>query len=286
MKITAFNIENFKIDGGAMYGVVPRIMWNKVYPSDENNQIILSLRTLVVENEGHIAVIDNGIGNKQSEKFLSRSGIFGGEGLITGLANRGYKPDDITDVVITHLHYDHCGGGVKKNFDGSFGLTFPNAKYHVSKSHWEWATNPNPREADAFLPENILPMRDLGALNLIEKEGELFPGFSVKFFDGHTRGQMIPFISYRGKTIVFAADLFPSTAHLPLPWIMAYDVEPLKTLKEKEIFLSEALKNDYILFYQHDYYTECSRVMQGVKGVKATDGFTFESLLKELDEQL
>jgi len=284
MKISAFNIENFKVDGGAMYGVVPRIMWNKVYPSDENNLIILAVRTLIVENEGRVAIIDNGIGNKQSEKFLSRSGIFGGEGLIGGLANRGYKPEDITDVVLTHLHFDHCGGGIKKNPNGSYALSFPNAKYHISLSQWEWATNPNSREADAFLPENILPMRDLGALNLVEKEGEIFPGFSVKFFDGHTRGQMIPHIKYKGKTIVFVADLFPSTAHLPLPWIMAYDVEPLKTLKEKEVFLKEALDKDYILFYQHDYYNECSRVMSGAKGIRATDGFTFASVLKELGE--
>ena len=284
MKLHSFNIVNFKIDGGAMFGVVPKVMWNKVYPADENNLIPLALRSMVIDTGDRVILIDVGIGDKQSEKFFSHVYMFGGEGLIQGLANRGYKPEDITDVVLTHLHFDHCGGGIKLNADGTSALTFPNAKYHISKAQWDWAINPNSREADSFLPENLLPIRDLGALNLIEKEGELVPGVYLRFFNGHTRGQILPIISFKGKTIAFVADLFPFRAHLPLPYIMSYDVEPLITLMEKEIFLDEALKGDFIFHYQHDHYSDCSRVYQTPRGIRATEGFTFESLLKELGE--
>ena len=284
MKLFSFNIENFKIDGGAMFGVVPKALWNKVYPSDENNLIPLSLRSMLIDTGEKVILIDVGIGNKQDAKFFSHVYNFGGEGLIGGLAKRGYKPEDITDVILTHLHFDHCGGSVKLNPDGSFALTFPKAKYHISQPHWDWAINPNSREADSFLPENILPLRDLGALNLIQNEGELYPNISLRFFNGHTRGQIIPTISYKGKTIVFVADLFPFRAHLPLPYIMSYDVEPLVTLKEKEAFLEEALVGNYIFHYQHDYYSDCSRVYKTHRGIRATDGFSFESLLKELAE--
>lgn len=284
MKIHSFNIANFKIDGGAMFGVVPKVLWSKVYPSDENNLIPLAVRSMVIETGNRVVLIDNGIGDKQSEKFFAHVYRFGGEGLVEGLARCGFKPEDITDVILTHLHFDHCGGGIKLNSDGTSALTFPNAKYHVSKAQWEWAINPNSREADSFLPENLLPMRDLGALNLIEKEGELFPGVNLRFFNGHTRGMILPFITYKGKTIVFVADLFPFRAHLPLPYIMSYDVEPLVTLKEKETFLEEAVNGDYILHYQHDFYSDCSRVYRTPKGIRATEGFTFESLLKELGE--
>lgn len=284
MKLHSFNIVNFKIDGGAMFGVVPKALWNRVYPSDENNLIPLALRSMIIDTGDRVILIDDGIGDKQDEKFFSHVYMFGGEGLIQGLANRGYKPEDITDVVLTHLHFDHCGGSIKLNPDGTFALTFPNAKIHISKAQWEWAINPNSREADSFLPENLLPIRDLGALNLIEKEGELVSGVYLRFFNGHTRGQILPIIFYKGKTIAFVADLFPFRAHLPLPYIMSYDVEPLITLKEKETFLEEALKGDYIFHYQHDHYSACSRVQQTPKGIRATEGFTFETLLKELGE--
>lgn len=284
MKLHSFNIANLKLDGGAMFGVVPKVLWNKVYPSDENNLIPLALRSMIIDTNDRVILIDNGIGDKLNERQLSHFYMFGGEGLIQGLANRGYKPEDITDVILTHLHFDHCGGGVKRNADGAFALTFPKAKYHISKDQWEWAMNPNSREADSYFPENLLPIRDLGALNLIEKECELIPGIYLRFFNGHTRGQIIPLITYKEKTIAFVADLFPFRAHLPLPYIMSYDVEPLVTLKEKEIFLQEALNGDYIFHYQHDHYSACSRVQQTPKGIRATEGFTFETLLKELGE--
>lgn len=284
MKLSHFNISNFKIDGGAMFGVVPKVMWNKVYPADENNLIPLALKSLIVESDGRVILIDVGIGDKQDEKFMSHVYAFGGEGLIQGLAKRGYKPEDITDVLLTHLHYDHCGGGIYRDSNGELQLTFPKAKYHISKIQWENAMNPNSREADTYLPENLLPIRDRGALSLIDGETELIPNVHIRMFHGHTPGQIIPLIKYKGKTLVFTADLFAFRSHLPLPWIMSYDLEPLKTLKEKETFLKEALEGDYIFVYQHDYFADCSRVYQAPKGVKATDGFTFEQLMQELGE--
>lgn len=284
MKLSYFNITNFKVDGGAMFGVVPKVMWNKVYPADENNLIPLALKSLVVESNGRVILVDNGIGDKQDEKFMQYVYAFGGEGLLNGLAARGYKPEDITDVVLTHLHYDHCGGGVYRDSKGNFKLTFPNAKYHISSAQWNNAINPNAREADSYLPENIFPMQDLGALNLVEQECDLIPNFSLRIFNGHTQGQMIPIIKYRGRTLAFVADLFPFRSHLSLPWIMSYDIEPMVTLKEKESFLNEALLGDYYFVYQHDYYADCSRVYSTSKGVRASEGFSFEQLLKDLGE--
>ncbi|MGD9978885.1 MAG: MBL fold metallo-hydrolase [Bacteroidales bacterium] len=283
MKLSYFNISNFKVDGGAMFGVVPKVLWNRVYPADENNLIPLALKSLVVETKGRVVLFDNGIGNKQDERFMSHVYAFGGEGLIDGLAKRGYAPTDITDIVLTHLHYDHWGGGIYRDADGIFKLTFPNARYHVSYAQWEWAINPNPREADAYLPENLLPMRDLGALHFIEAQGEFIPGIELRFFNGHTRGQIIPVISYKGRKLVFVADLFPFTSHIHLPWIMSYDVEPLITLKEKETFLKEAFDGKYIFVYQHDYFVDCSELQLTPKGIRATEGFTFNELLQKLE---
>lgn len=284
MELSYFNISNFKIDGGAMFGVVPKTMWNKVYPADEQNLIPLALKSLVIENGNRVVLVDTGIGDKQDEKFMRYVYAFGGEGLLAGLASRGYKPEDITDVVLTHLHYDHCGGGVYRDAKGELQLTFPNAKYHISAAHWESATNPNPREADSFLPENIFPIQERGALNLIEKEMDLMPSVKLRIFNGHTRGQIIPEITYRNQTLVFVADLFPFRVHLPLPWIMSYDVEPLVTLKEKDLFLKEALDGNYVLIFQHDYFADCCRVQLTGKGIRATDGFAFTQLMDQLGE--
>ncbi|HRX30783.1 MAG: MBL fold metallo-hydrolase [Bacteroidales bacterium] len=282
MKLSYFNIENFKVDGGAMFGVVPKVLWSKVYPSDENNLIPLALKSLVIETEGHVVLVDLGIGDKLDEKFMSHVYAFGGMGLIGGLKKQGYAPEDITDVIITHLHYDHCGGGTFRDKSGVLKLTFPNARYHISRKQWENALTPNEREADSFLPENYLPIEQYGALNLVEKEGELLPGINLRFFNGHTPGQIIPIISYKGKKLVFVADLFPFKVHIPLSWIMSYDMEPLKTLKEKEKFLAEAIKNDYVFIYQHDYFSDCSRLQQTPKGIRATDSFTFDELMMQI----
>jgi glyoxylase-like metal-dependent hydrolase (beta-lactamase superfamily II) len=280
MKIQSFNICNFKVDGGAMFGVVPKLLWDRVYPADENNLIPLALRSLVIETENRIVLIDTGFGNKQDSKFMSHFGVFGGVGLLEGLSTLGYKPEEITDVIHTHLHYDHCGGGVEGSENQGYTLTFPNAKYHIGKAQWNSALNPNVREADSFLPENILPIRELGALNLIDKEGEIAPGIEVGIFNGHTLGQLVPLVHLpNGKVLVFAADLFPSTAHIHLAWNMSYDVEPLITMKEKETFLREALEKNYTLFYQHDFFTECSNLHLTPKGIRARDRLKFEEAM-------
>ncbi len=237
MKISLFNISNFKVDGGAMFGVVPKVLWSRVCSSDENNLITLTLRSLVVETGGHTILVDTGWGDKQDEKFFRHVHQHGGEGLTGGLENRGYKPEDITDVVLTHLHADHCGGGVKRREKGTgYELTFPEATYHVSRSQWEWALKNNLREADAFLEENIIPVGDSGHLNLVDEETELFPGFSVVICYGHTPGLMLPVIRYEDKTLFYTGDLIPTAAHIPLIWNMSYDIESLKTIEEKDQF--------------------------------------------------
>ncbi len=275
MKVYQFNICNFLVDGGAMFGVVPKVLWERVYPANENNMIPLALRSMVIETDNRVFLIDTGFGNKQDAKFFRHFGIFGGEGLLEGIAKLGFKPEDFTDIIHTHLHYDHCGGGIARNEAGEYSLFFPNATYHVGKAQWESAMNPNVRETDSFLPENLIPMRDLGALNLIEGGGSIASGLELRVFNGHTRGQLVPIIHLpNGKTIVFAADLFPTTAHIHLAWNMSYDVEPLITMNEKETFLEEALDKNYILFYQHDFHVECSTLYRTSKGIRANERIT------------
>jgi glyoxylase-like metal-dependent hydrolase (beta-lactamase superfamily II) len=282
MKLHLFNIANCRIDGGAMFGVVPKALWSRVYQSDEKNLIVLSLRSLIVETADRIILVDTGWGDKQDENFFRHIYIHGGEGLAGGLLNRGYKPDDITDVVLTHLHADHCGGGIKRNPDGSgYELTFPGATYHVSRRQWEWALKNNLREADSFLEENILPMIDSGHLNLVDMEGELFPGFSVRFCYGHTPGLMVPVIQYIGRTIVYPGDLIPTSAHIPLIWNMSYDIESLKTIDEKEKLLKEALDGKYVLVFQHDEHIECCTLQMTSKGIRAGEKFNFSQIAQE-----
>jgi glyoxylase-like metal-dependent hydrolase (beta-lactamase superfamily II) len=276
MKIHLFNISNFKVDGGAMFGVVPKVLWSRVYQSDENNLIVLTLRSLVIETGRHVILVDTGWGDKQDEKFFRHVHQHGGEGLLPGLKKRGYKPEDITDVVLTHLHADHCGGGVRRNEEGTgYELTFPEATYHVSRTQWEWAVKNNKREEDAFLEENIIPVMDSGHLNLVYEEEELFPGFSVKMCYGHTPGLMIPVIRYKGKTLVYTGDLIPTIAHIPVIWNMSYDIESLKTIDEKENLLKEALEGDYILVFQHDEHVECCTLEMTPKGIRARGKFDF-----------
>ncbi|PLX13632.1 MAG: MBL fold metallo-hydrolase [Marinilabiliales bacterium] len=275
MKLFPIHTSNFKIDGGAMFGVVPKVLWSSKYPADENNLCNWALRSLLIDTGERVILIDNGYGDKQSEKFFSHVHLNGGEGLEGALQKYGYSPDDITDMVLTHLHADHCGGGVKYNKDKTgFELTFKNAIYWVSKPHWKWAMNPNKQEGAAFLEENLMPMLHSGHLKFIEKDTELYPGINIRLYNGHTFGQMIPFINTGDKTVVFMADLIPSTAHIPLVWNMAYDVSPMEMLQEKEDFLNEAAENNYILFFQHDIFNECARVQKTDKGVRLKETFT------------
>lgn len=270
MKLIPIETGNLKLDGGAMFGVVPKVLWSKVYPCDENNLCNWAMRCLlVVDGDRHI-LIDNGIGNKQDEKWLSHYYLNGDATLESSLATAGYKPEDITDMVITHMHFDHCGGSVKWNADRSgYELAFPNATYWTSRQQFEWATQPNRREEASYLKENILPIYESGKLMLIEEEGEYITGITFKLFNGHTEGQVIPYIRYSGKTVVFAADLLPSSAHVPMPWIMAYDTRPLVTLKDKERFYADALSGDFVVFLEHDLYTEAITLQETPKGVRA-----------------
>ncbi|PLX09202.1 MAG: MBL fold metallo-hydrolase [Marinilabiliales bacterium] len=269
MKLFPIETGNLKLDGGAMFGVVPKVLWNKFYPCDENNLCNWAMRCLLVVDGDRKILIDNGIGEKQDEKWLKHYYLNGDDTLEKSLKNAGFSFEDITDVILTHMHFDHCGGSVKWNDDKSdFELTFPNATYWTSKQQYEWATNPNRREKASFLKENIYPIEESGRLNLIENEGEFIPNIDFKLYNGHTEGQVIPHIKYNGKTVVFMADLMPSTAHIPMPWVMAYDTRPLLTLKDRERFYAEALENDYVLFLEHDLYNEACTIHNTEKGVK------------------
>lgn len=280
MKLFVINTGNLKLDGGAMFGVVPKVMWSKLYPCDENNLCNWSMRCLLVVDDDRKILIDCGIGDKQSDKFFSNYYLNGEDTLDKSLAAYGFTVGDITDLILTHLHFDHAGGAVRWNAEKTgYEVTFKNATYHTSRAQWEWATSPNNREKASFLKENILPIQQNGKLHLIESEGELFPGVSVRIFNGHTEGQVIPMIRYGDKTVVYMADLLPSAAHIPLPYVMSYDTRPLITLQEKEVFMAEAAKNGYILFFEHDIFNECATVQETEKGVRLKATHRLEEIL-------
>lgn len=279
MKIYPINNGNFKLDGGAMFGVVPKSIWQRSNPADESNMCSWSMRSALVEDGDRLMLIDCGIGDKQSEKFFSYYYLHGDDSLDKGLASLGFNRNDITDVFLTHLHFDHCGGAIERRDDGQLIPAFKNAKFWSNELHWDWAVNPNPREKASFLKENILPIQESGQLNFIKREGDftqnVFEGIDVLFADGHTDSQMIPHINYKGKKLVFMADLLPSTGHIPLPYVMGYDTRPLLTLGEKEKFLNKAADEEYILFLEHDSVNECCRVEHTEKGVRLKDSGTF-----------
>lgn len=261
MKLYAFNITNFKVDGGAMFGVVPKLIWSNVIPADENNLIPLALRSLVVEHQGRIVLIDNGIGSKQDQKFLNQLQLSGGIGLQKGLEEGGYHPEDISDVILTHLHFDHCGGSIYRNESGQLLPVFSNARYWVSRLQWENALNPNSREADAFLSENILPLESTGVLHLVEEAGMLMEGIELRMAHGHTPGQLIPVIQVGAKRLIYGADLFPTHAHIPVKYNMAYDLDVTTTLLEKELLLSELAGSEDVILFEHDTQIECATVV-------------------------
>ena len=279
IKLHVINTGFFKLDGGAMFGVVPKAIWNKVNPADEKNMCTWALRCLLVEYDDRLVLIDNGIGNKQSEKFYSHYYLHGEDSLEKSLNNLGFTTDDITDNFLTHLHFDHCGGSIKYDESHNLVPTFRNATYWINKDHWEWATNPNGREKASFLKENILPIQESGQLNLIEGEFEVFPDFSIIIARGHTDGMMIPHINYNGRTIVYVADLLPSAGHIPLPYIMGYDTRPLITLEEKGKFLDKAVENNYTLFFEHDPVNECGSVHLVDKRVRLKETFSLQHFI-------
>ena len=276
MKIISIETGNFKLDGGAMFGVVPKSLWERTNPANDQNLCSWAMRSMLVDYGHRKVLIDNGIGDKQSDKFFSHYHLHGDTSLISSLALNGYHPDDITDVFLTHLHFDHCGGGVKYNEKGELVTVFKNATYWSNELHWNLAMNPNDRERASFLQENLVPMKASGQLDFIKNDGIFLPGFDVLFAHGHTESQMIPHINYKGNTIVFAADLLPSVGHIPLPYVMGYDTRPLTTLKEKKVFLETVAKKGYTLFLEHDYYQSCCTLKETDKGIRLDKSFQFE----------
>jgi glyoxylase-like metal-dependent hydrolase (beta-lactamase superfamily II) len=282
MKIYPIETGNFKLDGGAMFGVVPKVIWQRTNPADNNNLIDLSMRCMLIEDGNRLILIDTGMGNKQSEKFYGYYYLFGDYTLDTSLAKYGFHRDDITDVFLTHLHFDHCGGAIQFNSNKSgFEPAFKNAKYWSNKSHWNWAVNPNSRERASFLKDNINPIESSGRLNFVAIENPNIKndlGFDIFFADGHTEKQMIPIIEYQNKKLVFAADLLPTTGHIPLPYVMGYDTRPLLTINEKQIFLTAAVDKEYYLFLEHDSQSELCTVQHSEKGVRLKGTFKFNEI--------
>jgi len=287
MKLYTIDTGFFKLDGGAMYGVVPKSIWNKLNPADENNLCNWALRCLLIEDDDRLILIDTGNGDKQDAKFFSHYYLHGDDTLASSLAKHGFTPEDITDVFLTHLHFDHCGGAIKREND-KLVPTFKNAVYWNNERHWKWATEPNAREKASFLKENILPIKESGQLQFIPVGEELSTiqpfasgitnNFSVINVSGHTDAMMLPVIRYNSKTIVYMADLLPSIGHIPLPYVMAYDMFPLTTMNEKKSFLEEAVKNEYILFFEHDPKIECCTLQRTEKGVRQKDTFRLVEL--------
>jgi len=278
MKLHVINTGNFKLDGGAMFGVVPKSLWSRTNQADENNLCTWSMRCLLIEDGDRLILIDNGIGDKQNEKFFGHFHLHGEDSLTRSLNQAGFGEDDITDVFLTHLHFDHCGGGVRYNQQGKPEMTFKNAKYWSNENHWQWATVPNPREKASFLSENILPMQESGHLHFIDLDKSSFGVFDIITVDGHTEKQMLPKIKYKDQTIVFMADLLPSTGHIPLAYVMGYDTRPLLTMDEKGKFLNEAADNGYILYLEHDSVNECCTVKHTEKGVRLDKVFSLSEL--------
>lgn len=285
MKIYPIEAGNFKLDGGAMFGVVPKTIWNKTNPADNNNLIDIAARCMLIEDGNRLILIDTGMGNKQSEKFFGYYSLWGDFTLDGSLARYGFHRDDVTDVFMTHLHFDHCGGSVNWNATKTgYEVAFKNAKFWTNDNHWEWATKPNAREKASFLTENILPMQDSGHLNFIKRpEGDFGIseelGFGIFYVDGHTEKMMIPHIQYKDKTIVFCADLIPTAGHLPLPYVMGYDTRPLLTMPEKAKFLNAAAENNYYLWLEHDAHNPIITVENTEKGIRLKEVFKLSDIL-------
>ncbi len=268
MNISVIDTGFFKLDGGAMFGVVPKTLWNRHNPTDEKNLCSWAMRCLLIEDGNRLILIDTGLGNKQDEKFFSFYDLHGDATLISSIKKAGHAPEDITDVILTHLHFDHVGGAVKYNNNRTLAPVFPNAVYWSDVDHWAWATDPNPREKASFLKENILPLQESGQLKFTEKGKSPFDNIDLMYVNGHTEQMMLPVINYNNQKIVFAADLIPSSYHLPLPWVMSYDVRPLLSMTEKEKVLQNAASENWILLFEHDPLYEAATVALTEKGVK------------------
>ncbi|WP_130734890.1 MBL fold metallo-hydrolase [Flavobacterium sp. J27] len=286
MNLYPIEAGNFKLDGGAMFGVVPKTIWNETNPADSNNLIDIAARCLLIEEGNRLILIDTGMGNKQSEKFFGYYHLWGNHSLDKSLKEKGFHRDDITDVFMTHLHFDHCGGSVNWNKDKTgYEIAFKNAKFWTNENHWEWATKPNPREKASFLKENIIPMEESGHLHFISRPRNGFLetselGFGIFFADGHTEKQMIPMIKYQEKTICFMADLLPTVGHIPLPYVTGYDTRPLLSMDEKDIFLRKAVEQNFYLFLEHDAHNPIITLQNTEKGIRLNQIFTCDEILK------
>lgn len=283
MKIHSINTGYFKLDGGAMFGVVPKTLWQRTNPADENNLCTWAMKSLLIEDGNRLTLIDTGIGNKQSEKFFSHYYLHGDDSLDGNLAKLGFHRNDITDIFLTHLHFDHCGGAIEFNSaKDRFEPAFKNATFWSNENHWKWATEPNPREKASFLSENILPIKESGQLKMIPRESHFmenaYQNMDILFVDGHTESMMIPHINYLGKKIVFMADLLPSVGHIPLPFVMGYDTRPLITMDEKAKFLEKAAQENYYLYFQHDSVNELCTLQMTEKGVKLKETHLFSEI--------
>jgi glyoxylase-like metal-dependent hydrolase (beta-lactamase superfamily II) len=279
MKLYTIDTGFFKLDGGAMYGVVPKSIWHKLNPADENNMCTWAMRCLLIEDGNKLILVDNGIGNKQDEKFFRHYYLHGDATLDNSLAKHGFHRDDITDVFLTHLHFDHCGGSIVREGDKLLPA-FKKATYWSNPQHWQWATQPNDREKASFLKENILPIQESGQLKFIEQRENIAfcPNFQVRFVHGHTDAMMLPQLRYKDRTILYMADLLPSIGHIPLPYVMSYDMFPLTTLGEKKRIFQEAAENNYVLFLEHDPLVECCTLQVTEKGIRAGDLFKLSEI--------
>ncbi len=284
MKLYPIETGNFKLDGGAMFGVVPKTIWQRTNPADSNNLIDIAARSLLIEDGNRLILIDTGMGDKQSDKFFGYYYRWGDFSIDKSLAKHGFHKDDITDVFMTHLHFDHCGGSIQWNKDRTgYEPVFKNATFWTDKSHWQWAIEPNLREKASFLKENLLPMQESGQLKFVSRNQKTFLdnselGFAILFVDGHTEKQMIPHIGYKGKTLVFTADLVPTVGHIPVPYFTGYDTRPLLTLKEKDLFMNTAVEKDLYLFFEHDAHNEICTLQATDKGVRLKETFRFDEL--------
>jgi len=286
--MTIYPVEtgNFKLDGGAMFGVVPKSIWNRTNPADSNNMIDIAARSLLIQDDDRLILIDSGMGNKQSEKFFSYYYRWGDYSLDNSLKELGFHRDDITDVFMTHLHFDHCGGSVQWNQDRTgYEPAFKNARFWTNQAHWEWATNPNSREKASFLKENLLPMQESGQLHFLQRNDSAFLekselGFGILFVDGHTEKQMIPHIKYKGKNIFFAADLVPTVGHIPVPYVTGFDTRPLLSLDEKAKFLNNIVESNSLLFFEHDAHNQLCTLKHTEKGVRLDELFSFNEIFK------
>lgn len=282
MKIHIIDTGFFKLDGGAMFGVVPKVLWNKQNPADEKNLCSWAMRCLLIEDGAKLILVDTGMGNKQDDKFFGHYDLHGDATLHSSLAEKGFSPADVTDVLLTHLHFDHVGGAVQFNRDGSrLEPTFPNATYWSNEAHWQWANHPNPREKASFLKENILPLQESGQLRFVENGLSPFNGIDLINVDGHTEQMMLPVIQHKNQKIIYCADLFPSSHHIPIPWLMSYDMRPLQTMEEKQSVLQQAVTGQWILLFEHDPVYEAALVEQTEKGVRVRERGTLREFLVE-----